>query len=214
MLYSRHFSLSWLMACMSSVVEYLLLNPACSLGWFSSSFFSSLVVIIFVNSLYIFDSKQIGLFLMSFLFSFLKNITIFALYHILGVRRSVVHFVYSFLSCFALLLVFQGQLDLFPLLSHFSFSSARLPLPMALLVILLRGLFVLLQLGRCHIILTIIILFVPWSYLVLVSLCLVCSVVLSSGFFLGCVFFWPFSSSLMPQLFLGFHLSCASGYLP
>ena len=26
------------MACMRSVVEYLLLNPACSLGWFSSSF--------------------------------------------------------------------------------------------------------------------------------------------------------------------------------
>ena len=35
--------------------------PACSLGWFSSSFFSSLVVMIFVNSLYIFDSKQICL---------------------------------------------------------------------------------------------------------------------------------------------------------
>ena len=53
MLYSRHFSLSWFTACMWSVVEYLLLNPACSLGWFSSSFFSSLVVMIFVNSLYI-----------------------------------------------------------------------------------------------------------------------------------------------------------------
>ena len=35
------------------------------------------------------------------------------------------------------------------------------PLPMSLLVVLLRGLFVLLQLGRCHIILSRIILFVP-----------------------------------------------------
>ena len=96
----RHFSLSWFMACMWSVVEYLLLNPACSLGWFSSSFFSSLVVMIFVNSLYIFDSKQIGMwFLMSFLFPFLKNITILASFHVFGMRRSVMHFVYSFFIC-------------------------------------------------------------------------------------------------------------------
>ena len=54
---------------------------------------------IFVNSLYIFDSKQIGLqFLMSFLFPFLKNITIFASFHVFGMRRSVMHFVYSFAS--------------------------------------------------------------------------------------------------------------------
>ena len=85
---------------------------------------------------------------------------------------------------------------------------------MPLLVVLLWGMFVLLQLGRWQIILSRILLFVPWSYLVLGSLCLVCPVVLSSGFFLGCVFFWPFSSSYMPQLFLGFHLSCAFGYLP
>ena len=44
------------------------------------------------------------------------------------------------------------------------------------------GLFVLLQLGRCQIILSRTLLFVPWSYLVLGSLCLVCPVVLSSGF--------------------------------
>ena len=37
---------------------------------------------------------------------------------------------------------------------------------------------------------------------------------LSSGSFLGYMFFWPFSSSYIPQLFLVFHLSCASGYLP
>ena len=54
-------TLSWFMACMWSVVEYLLLNRACSIDWFSSSFFSSLVVIIFVNSLYICYSKQTGL---------------------------------------------------------------------------------------------------------------------------------------------------------
>ena len=35
-LYSRHFSLSWFMACIWSVVEYLLLKPACSVGRFSS----------------------------------------------------------------------------------------------------------------------------------------------------------------------------------
>ena len=55
----------------------------------------------------------------------------------------------------------EEELDLFQLLSHFSFSSAQLPLPMPLLVVLLRGLFVLLQLGRCHIILSRILLFVP-----------------------------------------------------
>ena len=46
--------LNCFMVCMWSVVEYLFLNPACSLCWFSSSFFSSLVVIIVVNSLYTF----------------------------------------------------------------------------------------------------------------------------------------------------------------
>ena len=44
-----------------TLVEYLLRNPAGSLGWFSSSFFSCLVVMIFVKGLYILDSKQIGL---------------------------------------------------------------------------------------------------------------------------------------------------------
>ena len=58
MLHSRHFSLSWFMGCMWSVVEYFLLNPACSLGWLSSSFYSSLVVIMFVNSLYIFVTSK------------------------------------------------------------------------------------------------------------------------------------------------------------
>ena len=48
----------------------------------------------------------------------------------------------------------MAPVDLFQLHSHFSFSSAQLPLPMPLLVVLLRGLFVLLQFGRCHIILT------------------------------------------------------------
>ena len=53
---------------------------------------------------------------------------------------------------------------MFPLLSNFSFSSTLLPFPMPLLVVglLRRGLllFVLLQLGRCHITLSRIILFV------------------------------------------------------
>ena len=39
---------------------------------------------------------------MSFLFPFLKNINIFASFHVFGMRRSVMHFVYSFASCFAM----------------------------------------------------------------------------------------------------------------
>ena len=39
---------------------------------------------------------------MPFLFPFLKNITIFASFHVLGMRRSVMHFVYSLASCFAM----------------------------------------------------------------------------------------------------------------
>ena len=49
------------------------------------------------------------------------------------------------------------------------------------------GLFLLLQLGRCHIILMAFRLFLSWTYLVLGSLCLVCPGVLSSGLCLGCV---------------------------
>ena len=61
------------------------------------------MIVVCVNSLYIFDSKQIGLkLLMSFLFHFLKNITTFASFHVLGIRRSVMHFVYSLVSCFAM----------------------------------------------------------------------------------------------------------------
>ena len=88
-------------------------------------------------------------------------------------------------SCFAMVsspAFSVSMLGLFPLLSHFSFSSAQLSLPMPLVVVLLRGLFVLLQLGPCHIILSIILLIVPWSYIVIGSLCLVCPVVLSSVF--------------------------------
>ena len=131
---------------------------------------------------------------MSFLFPFLKNITIFASLHVLGKRRSVMHFVYSLAIFFAM--VSSPAFSVSMLTSSFpaffpivSFSSAQLPLPMPLLVSFLPGLFVLLQLGRCHLILSRIILFVPCSYLVLGSLCPACPVMLSSGFCLGCVFF-------------------------
>ena len=40
--------------------------------------------------------------LMSFLFPFLKNISIFASFHVFGMRRSVMHFVYSLAGCFAM----------------------------------------------------------------------------------------------------------------
>ena len=39
---------------------------------------------------------------MYFLFPFLKNITIFASFRVFAMRRSVMHFVYSFASCFAI----------------------------------------------------------------------------------------------------------------
>ena len=87
--------------------------------------------------------------------------------------------------------------------SIFSFSSALLHLYMSLLilVVLLRGLFVLLQLGRCHIIQSRIILFAPLFYLVIGSRCPVCPGVLST-------------IVVCSQLFLVFHLCCSSGYLP
>ena len=77
-----------------------------------------------------------------------------AFLYVLGMRRSVMQLVYSLASCFTMVSspAFSA--------SHFSFSSALLPLPMTLLVVLLRGLFVLLQLGRCRIILSRILLIV------------------------------------------------------
>ena len=206
MLYSRHFSLSWFVACMWSVVEYLLLNRACSLGCFSSSFFSSVLLwFLFEQFVHIWEQANWSVVLDIFYVPFLEKY-----HHICFIPyfRDASFFFCTFCiiakqlawlvvsQWFHLLLsVFQCYLDMFPLLSHFSFSSAQLPLSMPLLVVLRRGMFVLLQLGRCHIILSRIILFVPWSYLVLGSICRVCPVVLSSGFCLGCVFFWPFSSS-------------------
>ena len=50
----------YIMSLICLRVAYLLLNPDCSLSWFSSNFFSSLVVKIFVNSLN-YDGKQTGL---------------------------------------------------------------------------------------------------------------------------------------------------------
>ena len=56
-----------------------------------------------VNSLYIVDGKQIGLYLlMFFLFPFMKNITTFASFNVLWMRSSFMHFVYSFASFFAM----------------------------------------------------------------------------------------------------------------
>ena len=124
---------------------------------------------------------------MSFVFPFLKNITIFASFHVFGMRRSVMHFVYIFASCFAIVSSPAFSVSMltwsFPASFPFFIFVSALPLPMPLLVVLLWGMFVLLQLGRCHIILSRILLFFPWSYLVLGSLCLVCPVELSSGFF-------------------------------
>ena len=77
-------------------------------------------------------------------------------------------------------------------------SHERGPLRKILdLRLLLRGLFVLLQLGRCNIILSRIILFVPWSYLVLGSLWPVCQGVLSSDSCLLMTFFKPLDDSIV-----------------
>ena len=67
-------------------------------------------------------------------------------------------------------------------------ARLQLPLPMPLLSVLLRVCL------YCYssvavIILSRILLFEPWYYLVLGSPCIVCPVLLSSGFCLGCVFF-------------------------
>ena len=68
---------------------------------------------------------------MSFLFPFLKNSTIFASFHVFGMRRSVMHFVYSFASCFTIVsspafsvsmltLSFPASVPFFIFLSHFT----------------------------------------------------------------------------------------------
>ncbi len=104
------------MACMWSVVEYLLLNPARSLGWFSSSFFSSLVVttVIMLGFLwcvcvcvwtvctYLIVSKLVCSSWCLFCSLSWKISPHFASFHVLGIRRSVIHFVYSLVSCFAM----------------------------------------------------------------------------------------------------------------
>ena len=54
------FAAGYIMSLICLRVAYLLLYPDCSLSWFSSNFFSSLVVKILVNSLN-YDGKQTGL---------------------------------------------------------------------------------------------------------------------------------------------------------
>ena len=80
-LYSLHFSFSWFTTWMWSVVDYPLLNPACSRGWFSSSVFSSL-------------------FITTFFYPSLKIITILAFFHAVGIRLSGKHLVYSLENVF------------------------------------------------------------------------------------------------------------------
>ena len=129
------------------------------------------------------------------MFPFLKNITIFVSFHVLGMRRSVIHFVYSFASYFAI--VSSPAFIISMLTSIFSrffpifhFPQRGVHYPCHYWWYFFGVCLYCLQLYRCHILLSRIILFVPWSYLVLSYICLVlCPVVLSSGFFLGCVFF-------------------------
>ena len=76
--------------------------------------------------------------------SWKKKITIFASFHVRGMRRSVMQLVHGFASSFPMVAspgfnVSMVLLDLFPFISHFVFSSAQLPLPMPLLVVLLLG---------------------------------------------------------------------------
>ena len=76
------------------VVENLLLNSLCSGGCFRRVF-SRLFVSTFVSTLYI------GLYLLrSFLFPFLKIITILSFFHAVGIRLSDKHLEYSLASVF------------------------------------------------------------------------------------------------------------------
>ena len=58
---ARSFSFIWFTTGMWSVVEYPVLNTACSRGWFSSSVFYSIFISTFVSTLSMFDSRHIGL---------------------------------------------------------------------------------------------------------------------------------------------------------
>ena len=104
---------------------------------------------------------------MSFLVPVLTNITVFASFHVLGMRRSAMHVVYSLASCFAMVsstafsvsmltLSFPASFPFFIFLSAASTSRSIIGGTSS-------GLFVLLQLGRCNniIILSRILLFVP-----------------------------------------------------
>ena len=102
---------------------------------------------------------------MSFLFPFLKNITIFASFHVLGMHRSVMQFVYSLASCFAIISSPAFSVSMligsFPASFPFFIFLRAASTSHAIIGGILRGMFVLLQLGRCHIILSRILLFVP-----------------------------------------------------
>ena len=61
---------------------------------------------------------------MYFLLAFLNNITIFAFFDCLGIRRCVVHFGHSLASCFILGSSPAFRVSMLMLISHFSFYSA------------------------------------------------------------------------------------------
>ena len=145
---------------------------------------------------------------MSFWLLFLKIITIFAFFHVVGIRLSALQFVYSLAK--ALAMVFSPAFNVsmltssFPVAFPFFILFTRLLLPMLLLMVLLLGLCVLLRFGSCHKVLR----FVLRSYPGLGFLCPDCLGVISVYMGLVCVFFWTFSSSLMSLLFFVWYLGC------
>ena len=130
--------------CMWSVVEYLRLNPACTRGWFSSSVFSTLFVITFMSTLYIFDNKYIRLiFLRFFFFPFLKTITILVFFHAVCIRLSDTYLVYSLANIFEMVYSLSFNVSMLiwslPIAVPFSYLVMLLPPPLVFSMVPLFG---------------------------------------------------------------------------
>ena len=110
---------------------------------------------------------------MYFHFQFLKYITIVASLHVLEMPRSVMRTAWLVLLQWFhyLFSMFQCQHDIFPLLSRFFillFAASNLH---AIIDVTSSGLFMLLRLGPCDIILSRMLLFVSWPYIGIGSIC-------------------------------------------
>ena len=134
-LYSSCFLMIWFIICRWSVVEKLILNPACSLGWLTSRMFVMRFVTTLVNNLYRFERRLMGLYffrtlISPFLYSslmmafFQLPVILFDLMHRVKSSASCLHTIspspslrnsvrtsYSASWCFVSLRIFQGLFD-------------------------------------------------------------------------------------------------------